>query len=235
MSAADRAALRDLVPSLLVAPVAGPVDWSAVFGRHAPLIVEIGFGSGETVAANAHLRPEADIVAVDIHTPGFATLARALEARGSTNVRIVDADAIDVLQWMFTEQSVDTVTTYFPDPWRKPGQHHRRLIQADVARLVATRLQPGGTWRIATDWEDYAHDIVAVVANEPLLHNPYDASNGSDASDTVSDTGDSGDPADGRDASGFAPREAERPITKFEGRALREGRTIRTVLATRIT
>jgi tRNA (guanine-N7-)-methyltransferase len=199
MNDVKQKAVVELVPALLVKPEAVFLDQQAIFGRSAPLAVEVGFGMGESTVALAHDHPEWDIIAIDVHTPGFAALAIGLAANGRTNVRIVDADALDVLEWMIAPASVTLLTTFFPDPWPKKDQQHKRLVTESFADLVASRLTPDGIWRMATDWPDYGEQMHQVVANSP----------------SVIPLGD--DP--------FA-RWPGRPITKFENRGLLAGRPI---------
>ena len=192
-------AVVELVPALLVPPNPVFIDQEAIFGRIAPLAVEVGFGMGESTVALAHDHPEWDIIAIDVHTPGFAALAIGLAANGRNNVRIVDADALDVLEWMIAPGSVTLLTTFFPDPWPKKDQQHKRLVTESFADLVASRLTLDGIWRMATDWPDYGEQMHRVVANSP----------------SVVPLGD--DP--------FV-RWPGRPITKFENRGLLAGRQI---------
>ena len=199
MNDVKQKAVVELVPTLLVKPEAVFIDQQAVFGRIAPLAVEVGFGMGESTVALAYDHPEWDIIAIDVHTPGFAALAIGLAANRRTNVRIVDADALDVLEWMVAPGSVTLLTSFFPDPWPKKDQQHKRLVTESFADLVASRLTPDGIWRMATDWPDYGEQMHQVVVKSPSVV-PY---------------GD--DP--------FA-RWPGRPITKFENRGLLAGRPI---------
>ena len=171
-------------------------DFSAerVFGRRAPLVVEIGSGVGESTVALAHAHPGWDVVALEVWRPGAAqTMGRAGDA-GLTNVRVAGVDAVWALREAFEPASLAQVWTFFPDPWPKARHHKRRLIDADFGTLVADRLQPSGQWRIATDWADYAEQIASELGQVADLEG------------------------------GVVPRWAERPETRFERRGLREGR-----------
>lgn len=200
LSEAKRADLEALVPPLLVEPTTTVLDRAVVFGRVAPLVVDIGFGMGESTAALATAHPELDLLAVDIHTPGFVALARALHDAHATNVRIVAADALDVLTWMVAPASLAQVRVSFPDPWPKASQRHRRLVDGSFATLVASRLEPGGTLHLATDWPDYAEQMLEVLRACDALTNVHEA---------------------------WAPRDPERPCTRYEQRGIDAGRPIR--------
>lgn len=166
------------------------------FGRAAPLIVEIGSGVGEATAALAASRPEYDVLAFEVWRPGVAeTLGRLAEA-GVDNVRLCSIDAVWSMEHLFGAGEVAELWTFFPDPWHKKKHHKRRLVTPAFAALVASRLAPGGTWRLATDWADYAEQMVDVLDAEPAL--------------------------DG----GAVERWAERPITKFERKGVNVGRSI---------
>lgn len=184
----------------------GIVDVAAVFGRVAPLVLEIGFGMGETTAALALAQPERDVVAVDVHTPGAGALLAALHAQGSTNVRVVLGDAVELLRDRFAEASLDEVRLFFPDPWPKTRHVKRRMVGPAFAALAASRLRPDGFLHVATDWRPYAEQVLEVVAAEPLLVNDF------------------------RD---FAPRPPYRPVTRFEAQGLAKGHAVFDVIARR--
>jgi tRNA (guanine-N7-)-methyltransferase len=188
----------DLAPS--------PLDPSVVFGRVAPVVLEIGFGMGETTLAMAAADPARDIVAVDVHTPGAGALLRELDTAGLTNVRVMVQDAVAVTQTMLPAGSLDEVRVFFPDPWPKQRHQKRRLLSPTVVQLLATRLRPGGRLHVATDWQPYAASALQVVAAEPLLVNRF---------------------------GGFAPRPPERPLTRFEGQGLAKGHTVHDLIAER--
>jgi tRNA (guanine-N7-)-methyltransferase len=175
------------------------------FGRQAPLIVEIGSGVGEATAALAAARPAYDVLAFEVWRPGVAdTLWRVAEA-GADNVRLVSVDAAWSLEHLIGEGELAELWTFFPDPWPKTRHHKRRLVGAAFARLAASRLAPGGTWRLATDWSNYAEQMRAVLDAEPLL------------------------------AGGEVERWAERPVTRFERKGLEAGRTITDLAYRRVT
>ena len=176
-----------------------PLDLSAAFGhagRHAPVILEIGFGMGETTASIAAAHPQQDYLGIEVHTPGVGGLLKEIAERNLSNVRIIQHDAVEVLRDMIPFASLAGVHIFFPDPWPKKRHHKRRLIQAPLVHLLAERLAPGGILHCATDWEEYAQQMLEVLGAEALLQN------------TVA---------------GFAPRPTYRPQTKFESRGLRLG------------
>ena len=196
VSNAQRRAYDTLLPRLGVPYAPAPVDLREVFGRDAPRILEIGFGMGETTAEIAAANPGTDYLALEVHTPGVGSLLKELEARGMTNVRIVQHDALEVLEHMIPPETFDGAHIFFPDPWPKKRHHKRRLVQPPFVKLLASRLKPGGYVHVATDWEEYAQQILEVLSGEPSLENT---------------------------AAGYAPRPAYRPLTKFEQRGLRLG------------
>jgi len=196
VSKAQRRACEALLPQFGIAYAPSPVDFERVFGRAAPRVLEIGFGMGETTAAIAAAHPENDYLALEVHTPGVGSLLRQIDALMLRNVRIVQHDAVEVLEHMIAPGTLDAAHVFFPDPWPKKRHHKRRLIQPAFATLLASRLKPAGYVHVATDWADYARQILAVLENEPALRNT---------------------------AGDFAPRPAYRPLTKFEQRGLKLG------------
>jgi len=178
---------------------ATPLAREELFGRGAPLVLEIGCGMGEAVIAMAAAAPERDFLAVDVHTPGLGNVLAMAERAGLTNVRVAAGDALDLLREQVPADSLDAVHVYFPDPWPKARHHKRRIIRPDAAALIARGLRPGGRLHCATDWAEYAAEMLDVLAAEPLLRNAHD---------------------------GYAPRAAHRPVTKFEARAIRDGREV---------
>jgi len=189
-------ALAEIGPQFLLPYQPGELDLDRAFGRVAPRILEIGFGMGEGLAEIAAAHPENDYLGVEVHTPGVGALLKQLGERGLTNVRVVQHDAFEVLTRMLAPASLNGIHIFFPDPWHKTRHHKRRLIQPPLVRLLTSRLLSGGYIHLATDWENYAEQMLAVLAAEPLLHN------------TVTD---------------YAPRPDTRPLTKFEQRGIRLG------------
>ena len=190
----DTYAERWVIPEDAVdAPGFSFADW---FGREAPLIVEIGGGVGEATAALAAARPSSNVLALEVWLPGVAeSLGRVGEA-GATNVRFCGVDAIWTLEHLIAPDSISELWTFFPDPWHKKRHHKRRLVNPEYAALITSRLAPGATWRLATDWADYAEQMLEVLDAEPRLEG------------------------------GVVERWAERPVTKFERKGLAKDRTI---------
>jgi len=196
LSDAQRQAHERLLPRFGVPPAEGPIDFGALFGRRAPVVLEIGFGMGHTTAAIAAAHPATDFLGIEVYTPGVGSLLRHVEDDALTNVRIIQTDAVEVLKQRIAQASLAGVHIYFPDPWPKLRHHKRRLIQPPFIAHLATRISPGGYLHCATDWEPYAQQMLEVLSAEPLLVNQAD---------------------------GFAPRPEWRPLTKFEQRGLRLG------------
>ena len=193
-------AMKELGPRFLLPfqsqPEPQPLDLDATFGRHAPRVLEIGFGMGDATAAVAASQPGTDFIGIEVHGPGVGALLKQIGERQLSNVRIVQHDAVEVLAQMIAPASLAGIHIWFPDPWHKFKHHKRRLIQgAFVSRLVQ-HLAPGGYLHCATDWEPYAVQMLQVLASEPQLVNS---------------------------AAGYAPRPAWRPVTKFENRGLKLG------------
>ncbi|MFT3889206.1 MAG: tRNA (guanosine(46)-N7)-methyltransferase TrmB [Arachnia sp.] len=175
------------------------VDWVEVFGREAPLIVEIGSGAGDSLVPMAAGRPEANVVAFEVFEPAVASTLGKIGRQGVSNVRVVIADGAQALARLFDDGSVTELWTFFADPWHKTRHHKRRLVNTEFAALVARKLAPGGVWRLATDWEDYALWMREHLDGAPGLINEY---------------------------GGWAPRLAERPVTKYEAKGLAAGRRV---------
>ena len=191
----------------------GPLDTAGWFGRTAPVVLEIGSGMGETTAAMALGAPEIDHLAVEVYQPGLAQLLLRIEHAQITNVRLLRGDAYRLLGEHLAPDGLRAVRIYFPDPWPKRRHHKRRLVTAELVALVASRLMPGGTLHLATDWEPYAEEMLAVCLAQPALRN------------TAPGNGVLG---------GFAPRPPWRPVTKFERRAHEELRVVRDLLFVRV-
>ncbi len=196
VSNAQRRAVDTLQSVYGIPYASGALDLERVFGRRAPTIIEIGFGMGETTAAIAQAQPQINYLAVEVHTPGVGGLLKLIAELGLSNLRIVQHDAVEVLEHLIAPASLAGAHIFFPDPWPKKRHHKRRLIQPDFVRLLASRLAPGAYVHAATDWQEYAEQILAVFAAETSLENT---------------------------ASGFAPRPDYRPLTKFENRGLKLG------------
>jgi tRNA (guanine-N7-)-methyltransferase len=185
-----------------------PVDSQAIFGRDAPLILEIGFGMGETTANIAAMQASKNFLGVEVYPAGVGALLKRIEENSLSNIRIIQHDAIDVCQHMLPPASLVGVHVFFPDPWPKARHHKRRLIRPEVVSLIASRIAPGGYLHCATDWEHYAVQMLTVLGSEPQLINT------------------AGPIAIGETAiacQGFAPRPSYRPVTKFEARGHRLG------------
>jgi tRNA (guanine-N7-)-methyltransferase len=196
LSIAQARALETLGPQFLLEYAKAPLDYPAVFGRAAPVILEIGFGMGDTTSHIARNMPDQDFIGVEVHTPGVGSLLKQIGEQGLTNLRLIQHDAVEVLQQMIAPSSLAGVHVFFPDPWHKARHNKRRLLQAPFVRLLAERLAPGGYLHCATDWEDYAVQMLDVLGAEPLLRNS---------------------------AEGYAPQPSYRPLTKFENRGLKLG------------
>ncbi len=189
-------ALEALGPRFVLDYRAAPLDAPAAFGRTAPLILEIGFGMGEATAHIAQLRPQDDFLCCEVHEPGVGALLKRIGEQGIGNIRILQHDAVEVLQHLLQPGSLAGAHIFFPDPWHKTRHHKRRLLQPPLVALLASRLQPGGYLHCATDWQPYAEQMLQVLSGEPLLANT---------------------------AAAYAPKPDYRPLTKFENRGLRLG------------
>lgn len=196
MTRAQRLACDTLLPVYGVPYAPGLIEFDVVFGRHAPTIMEIGFGMGETTAEVAARQPESNFLGVEVHSPGVGSLLRQIADRQLENVRIVQHDAVEVVHGMIAPGSLRGIHVFFPDPWPKKRHHKRRLLQPEFVTELAQRLEPGGYLHVATDWQDYAEHILDVLAREALLENTSER---------------------------YAARPAYRPQTKFEARGLKLG------------
>jgi tRNA (guanine-N7-)-methyltransferase len=198
---AQQRALDELWPRFGIEFSPGMLDVAALFGRSAPLTVEIGFGNGDNLIELAAAHPERDFLGIEVHRSGVGRVLLALESRQLHNVRLICHDAVEVLGQQIPPGSVDEILILFPDPWPKKRHHKRRLIQAPFATLAASRLVPGGVLRLATDWQPYAQQMLETLATIPQLANL--ASDG-----------------------GFVPRPVERERTRFERRGERLGHEV---------
>jgi tRNA (guanine-N7-)-methyltransferase len=175
-----------------------PLDLGEVFGRRAPVVLEIGFGMGEGTALMAAADPQRNYLGVEVHTPGIGNLLALAGERGLTNLRVAHGDAMELVRRL-PEASLDAVHAFFPDPWPKARHHKRRLIQPSHVALLRDRLRPGGVLHAATDWAHYAEAMAETLGGDPGLVNTCD---------------------------GYAPRPEHRPMTKFERRGVAAGRQI---------
>ncbi|MDM0042007.1 tRNA (guanosine(46)-N7)-methyltransferase TrmB [Variovorax sp. J22G21] len=192
-------AYEDFGPQFLVPYRAESLDFDLAFGRHAPTVLEIGFGMGEATAHIAALMPDRNFLCCEVHEPGVGKLLKRCGEQGIANIRIVAHDAVDVLDHMLQPGTLAGVHVFFPDPWHKKRHNKRRLIQSPLVRKLAERLAPGGYLHCATDWQPYAEQMLEVLSAEPMLRNTA------------------------TDASGYAPKPDYRPLTKFENRGLKLG------------
>jgi tRNA (guanine-N7-)-methyltransferase len=196
MGTGQMRALEALGPKFVIPYLAKPLDAAALFGRQAPLVLEIGFGMGDATAQIAQALPGTDFLGVEVHTPGVGALLKHIDEKKLSNLRIVQHDAVEVLEHMISPASLAGVHIFFPDPWHKKKHNKRRLIQAPFVSRLVTRLAPGGYLHCATDWQPYAEQMLQVLCAEPGLHNTAD---------------------------GYAPKPDYRPLTKFENRGLKLG------------
>ena len=198
MTTGQARALEDLWPRYGVEYSPAPLDLDALFGRHAPRTLEIGFGNGEHLAALAAAHPERDYLGVEVHRPGVGHLLMLAATNNLTNLRASTHDAVEVLREQIAPGTLDEVLVLFPDPWHKKRHHKRRLIQPPFVELIASRLAPGGMLKLATDWEEYALQMLDVMRGNPQFTN-------------LSPGGD------------WMPRPEERAPTRFEKRGARLG------------
>ena len=203
VSNAQRRAVDSLLPLFGIPYNVAPCDFDATFTRSAPKFLEIGFGMGETTAQIAAEHPQNDYIGIEVHTPGVGGLLRLIDAQQLTNIRIVQHDAVEVVTYMIPAASLSGIHVFFPDPWPKKRHHKRRLLQPAFVHLLASGLKPGGYLHVATDWEEYAAQILQVLSGETLLVNTVE---------------------------GFAPRPDYRPLTKFESRGLKLGHAVRDIV-----
>jgi tRNA (guanine-N7-)-methyltransferase len=173
-------------------------DLSQVFGRSAPLIVEIGFGSGDSLAKMAAANPDKDYIGIEVHRPGVGHLMLLLDQLGLTNVRIYCHDAIEIIERKIADNSLAGVHLFFPDPWPKKKHHKRRIVRPSFVELLARKLQPGGYFHAATDWQNYAESMLEVLS----------------AGTGISNSSNAGD---------YCERPDYRPLTRFEQRGMRLG------------
>lgn len=192
-----------------------------LFGRRAPLTLEIGSGTGEQIVAAAAANPERDYLALEVWVPGIAKLISKAVDAGVDNIRVLEADVAQALPIMLGDACLDEVWTFFPDPWRKARHRKRRLVSDEFAPQVARVLRDGGVWRLATDWDDYAWQMRDVIEASAFFENPH--------------RGERPDPVDPEPSrGGFAPRYEGRIITHFETRGLDAGRRVHDIVGIRL-
>jgi tRNA (guanine-N7-)-methyltransferase len=196
LSTGQARALEMLGPKFCIPYAKEQLDFAAAFGRTAPTVFEIGFGMGETTAHIASRLPGMNFLACEVHTPGVGSLLKLIGEQHLENLRLIQHDAFEVVTNMIPENSLAGVHVFFPDPWHKARHNKRRLIQPPFVALLASRIAPGGYLHCATDWQEYAEQMLEVLGGEPSLENT---------------------------AEGFAPRPEYRPVTKFENRGLKLG------------
>lgn len=207
VSKAQQRAYDTLLPQFGIAYSAQIIDLDRIFGRSAPKFLEIGFGMGETTARIAAAHPENDYLGIEVHTPGVGSLLKTLAEQNLTNVRVIQHDAVEVLQAMIAPEAFDGVHVFFPDPWPKKRHHKRRLLQSDFVALLVRRMKPGAYLHAATDWQEYAEHMLDVLKREPQFQNT---------------------------ARDYAPRPDYRPQTKFEGRGIKLGHGVWDVIFRRV-
>jgi tRNA (guanine-N7-)-methyltransferase len=171
ITAAQERALAALWPRFGVEPGDAALDLDALFGRQAPRVLEIGFGDGDNLLAMAEANPGTDYLGIEVHRPGVGRLLMHVGEKGLTNVRVMCTDAVEVLNRQIPDDALDAVLLFFPDPWHKKRHHKRRIVQPEFADLVRRKLVMGGRFHMATDWEDYACHMLAVMNAAPGFHN----------------------------------------------------------------
>lgn len=196
LSVAQGRALEQLGPRFCLPYQKTPLDIHAAFERNAPTILEIGTGMGDATAQIAAGMPEKNFIGVEVHTPGIGSLLKLIGEQSLSNLRLIQHDAVEVVTHMLAPDSLAGVHVFFPDPWHKARHNKRRLIQGPFVQLLTSRIAPGGYLHCATDWEDYALQMLEVLNAEPTLKNT---------------------------AHGYAPRPDYRPLTKFENRGIQLG------------
>jgi tRNA (guanine-N7-)-methyltransferase len=202
MTVAQQRAWQELWPQFGIETTDAALDLPAIFGRDAPRTLEIGFGNGESLVALAAAHPERDFLGIEVHRPGVGHLMLRAEEHRLTNLRAICRDAVEVLQRCIPAGSLDELLLYFPDPWPKKRHHKRRIVQPDFVALVASRLRPGGAFRMATDWQHYAEQMLEVAGHCATLRNESPQG-------------------------GYVPRPESRPLTRFERRGQHLGHEVR--------
>ena len=194
----QESAMQSLWPQFGIEAADTELELAHLFGRTAPITLEIGFGNGESLLQMAQAAPDRDFLGIEVHTPGVGHLLKLMGDTGVTNIRVLNTDAVDILKQRIPAQSLDRVQLFFPDPWHKKKHHKRRIVQPEFVDLMSSRLSQGGVFHMATDWQHYAEYMVEVMQTrsdfQNLAENPP-----------------------------YSPRPATRPLTKFENRGLRLG------------
>jgi tRNA (guanine-N7-)-methyltransferase len=203
MTAGQTRAWKELWPKYGIEFTGAELSLDQIFGRHAPRVLEIGFGTGDALLAYAQLHPDRDCLGIEVHPPGVGHLLLQVHDKGLANVRAICHDAVDVMMQSIPPSALEEVHIFFPDPWHKKRHHKRRLIQTPFVDLIARALRPGGLFKLATDWEHYAEQMRSVIDPHPAFENLA--------------------LADPQVSSGFAARFAHRPLTRFERRGHRLG------------
>ncbi|GAB5453113.1 MAG: tRNA (guanosine(46)-N7)-methyltransferase TrmB [Halioglobus sp.] len=189
-------------------PADGLLDFDACFGRDAPVTLEIGFGMGQSLLAMAAAAPQRNFIGIEVHKPGVGRLLHGMEEEGVNNLRVYCLDAVEVLRDCIPDHSLDTVQIFFPDPWHKKRHNKRRLIQEPFVAALAQKIQPAGVLHLATDWENYAQQMMEVLNSSAHFSNTCGPGE-------------------------FAPRPEHRPQTKFERRGERLGHGVWDLVFTR--
>jgi tRNA (guanine-N7-)-methyltransferase len=171
LTPAQQEAIESLWPIYGIDKDQSVLDRESVFGRDAELVFEIGFGMGDSLVAMAAQHPDRDYIGIDVHPPGIGTILRDIHEAGLTNLKVMQADAMEVLADCFDDGSLQRIQVYFPDPWHKKRHHKRRMIQPPFVDALAKKLCVGGVLHLATDWENYAEQMMEVMSASPHFLN----------------------------------------------------------------
>ena len=197
-TASQESALKELLPVYGVDYIEAPWEFRNLFNRDADTVLEIGFGMGQSLLAQAKTNPQNNYLGIEVHTPGVGSLLKGIDLADLKNIRVSVNDAVEVLESKIPEQSLSAVQLYFPDPWHKKKHHKRRIVKPEFVEVILSRLKPGGIFHLATDWENYAEQMLEVLSAASGFEN-------------LSESG------------GYFPRPDSRPLTKFEQRGHRLG------------
>ncbi len=208
MSDSQKKAYEELSPGRIVEYDKSIINWDTLLPAAEKRIVEIGFGMGDATRRMAEERPLWGILGIEVHIPGVGKLLWWMKEKNLDNIRIIEHDAVEVMEDMISSESIDGFHIWFPDPWPKKRHHKRRLIQAEFVASAVRCLRPGGYIHVATDWEPYAEHIIEILNENKLLKNRYEA---------------------------WASKPDYRPDTKFENRGVAENRAIRDIIFERKT